>query len=74
MHLFGHCCMGLMWARMGWAAQQALKSDTTDAAFHETKLTTGRYYMERRLPATSLHLQRIKSGADTIMALEATAF
>lgn len=74
MHLFGHCCMGLMWARMGWAAQQALKSDTTDAAFHETKLTTGRYYMARRLPATSLHLQRIKSGADTIMALDAAAF
>ncbi|MGY9012380.1 MAG: acyl-CoA dehydrogenase C-terminal domain-containing protein, partial [Rhodobacterales bacterium] len=48
MHLFGHCCVGLMWARMGWAAQQALKSDTTDAAFYETKLTTGRYYMARR--------------------------
>ena len=74
MHLFGHCCMGLMWARMGWAAQQALKSDTNDAAFHETKLTTGRYYMARRLPATSLHLHRIKSGADTIMALDAAAF
>ena len=66
--------MGLMWARMGWAAQQALKSDTNDAAFHETKLTTGRYYMARRLPATSLHLQRIKSGADNIMALDAAAF
>jgi alkylation response protein AidB-like acyl-CoA dehydrogenase len=74
MHLFGHCCVGLMWARMGWAAQQALKSDTTDAAFYETKLTTGRYYMARRLPATGLHLKRIKSGADTIMALDAAAF
>ena len=74
MHLFGHCCMGLMWARMGWAAREALKTDAADAAFHETKLTTGRYYMERRLPATGLHLQRIKTGADSVMALEAAAF
>ncbi|MDG2403463.1 MAG: acyl-CoA dehydrogenase C-terminal domain-containing protein, partial [Paracoccaceae bacterium] len=41
---------------------------------YQTKLTTGRYYMARRLPATSLHLQRIKSGADTIMALNAADF
>ena len=61
MHLFGHTCMALMWARMGWAAQEALKSDRSDAAFHETKLITGRYYMASDRPATALHLhlQRI---------------
>jgi hypothetical protein len=30
--------------------------------------------MKRRLPATALHLARIQSGADTVMALEAEAF
>ena len=74
MHMFGHVCLGLMWARMGWAAKQALAGGTTDAVFYETKLATGRYYMARQLPATALHLSRIESGAETVMALEAANF
>ncbi|AXI55790.1 3-methylmercaptopropionyl-CoA dehydrogenase (plasmid) [Pseudoseohaeicola sp. NH-UV-7] len=74
MHMFGHVCLGLMWARMGKAARDALATGTSDAAFYETKLATGRYYMARQLPATSMHLARIQSGADTVMALEADQF
>jgi alkylation response protein AidB-like acyl-CoA dehydrogenase len=74
MHLFGHVCLGLMWARMAKAAHSALDAGTSDEAFYKTKLATGRYYMKRRLPATALHLARIQSGADTVMALEAEAF
>ncbi|MEC9311271.1 MAG: acyl-CoA dehydrogenase C-terminal domain-containing protein [Pseudomonadota bacterium] len=74
MHMFGHVCLGLMWAQMAKAAHEALEAGTSDAAFYETKLTTGRYYMARRLPATQLHLVRIQSGADTVMALDAASF
>ncbi|WP_439142136.1 acyl-CoA dehydrogenase C-terminal domain-containing protein [Planktotalea sp.] len=74
MHMFGHVCLGLMWARMAKASRDALASGTSDVAFHETKLTTGRYYMARQLPATALHLTRIQSGADTVMALDAANF
>jgi alkylation response protein AidB-like acyl-CoA dehydrogenase len=74
MHMFGHVCLGLMWARMGKAAQDALAAGTTDPEFYETKLATGRYYMARQLPATALHLTRIQSGGDTVMALEAANF
>ncbi|UWQ73182.1 acyl-CoA dehydrogenase C-terminal domain-containing protein [Leisingera sp. M658] len=74
MHLFGQVCLGLMWAKMGKAAQEALDAGSSDAAFYETKLATGRYYMARRLPATKLHLARIESGAETVMALNADAF
>ena len=74
MHLFGHVCLGLMWGRMARASLDALASGASDAAFHETKLTTARYYMARRLPATAMHLARIESGADTVMALDAEAF
>jgi len=74
MHLFGHVCLGLMWARMAKSAQDALDRGALDAAFYETKLATGRYYMARRLPATSMHLARIQSGADTVMALDADQF
>uniref|UniRef100_UPI0006815391 acyl-CoA dehydrogenase C-terminal domain-containing protein n=1 Tax=Aestuariivita boseongensis TaxID=1470562 RepID=UPI0006815391 len=74
MHMFGHVCLGLMWAKMGKAAREALAAGTSDAAFYETKLATGRYYMARQLPATALHLSRIQSGADTVMALDAANF
>ncbi|WP_293448084.1 acyl-CoA dehydrogenase C-terminal domain-containing protein [Planktotalea sp.] len=74
MHMFGHVCLGLMWARMGKAARDALSTGASDVAFYETKLATGRYYMARQLPATALHLIRIQSGADTVMALDAANF
>ena len=74
MHMFGHVCLGLMWAMMAKASSEALSSGTSDVTFHETKLATGRYYMARRLPATSLHLTRINSGGDTVMALDAANF
>jgi alkylation response protein AidB-like acyl-CoA dehydrogenase len=74
MHMFGHVCLGLMWAKMAKAALLALDNKATDTEFYLTKLTTGRYYMARQLPATGLHLQRITSGSETVMELEAGAF
>lgn len=74
MHMFGHVCLGLMWAKMGLASKKALAEGTGDPAFYETKLHTGRYYMARQLPATALHLSRIQSGADTVMALDVANF
>ena len=74
MHMFGHVCLGLMWAKMAKASHIALRDGTDDAAFHETKIATGRYYMARQLPTTALHLSRIQSGADPVMALDAANF
>jgi hypothetical protein len=74
MHMFGHVCIGLMWAKMAKAAKGALEAGETDTVFYETKLATGRYYMARQLPATALHLSRIQSGADPVMALDAANF
>ncbi|MEY8843312.1 acyl-CoA dehydrogenase C-terminal domain-containing protein, partial [Cribrihabitans sp. XS_ASV171] len=74
MHMFGHVCLGLMWARMAKAAQAALDAGASDREFYETKIATGRYYMARRLPATAMHLSRIESGAETVMALDAANF
>lgn len=74
MHLFGHVCFGLMWSQMALAAQTQLDKGAGDTGFYQTKITTGRYYMARQLPATRMHLARITSGADTVMALAANAF
>ena len=74
LHLLGHVYLGLMWGEMAKAACAALETDPNDRAFYEAKLTTGQYYMARHLPATALHLARITSGGDTVMALDAEAF
>ncbi|HKL54614.1 MAG: acyl-CoA dehydrogenase C-terminal domain-containing protein [Roseovarius sp.] len=74
MHLFGHVCLGLMWARMAKAAQGALAAGNGDSAFLEAKIATGRHYMARHLPMTATHLARIETGADTVMALTPEQF
>ena len=73
LHLMGHVCMGLMWTRMARAALTGLDAGG-DAGFLAAKLATGHYYMARQLPACGLHLARIESGADPVMALAAEAF
>jgi alkylation response protein AidB-like acyl-CoA dehydrogenase len=70
MLMMGHTCLGLMWAKI---AKAALAGDG-DKDFLAAKLATARYYMARQLPATALHLARIESGADPVMALAAEAF
>ncbi len=74
MHMMGHVCLGLMWARMAKAAQTAIDGGASDRDFYDAKIATGRYYMARQLPATKMHLARIETGADTVMALEAANF
>ncbi|MCB6179246.1 acyl-CoA dehydrogenase C-terminal domain-containing protein [Rhodobacter sp. Har01] len=74
LHLAGHVCLGLMWTRMAKAAHQALDEGRGDAAFLQAKIATGRFFMARQLPACALHLARIETGADPVMALPADAF
>ncbi|MBL8579990.1 MAG: acyl-CoA dehydrogenase C-terminal domain-containing protein [Mesorhizobium sp.] len=75
LNLFGLVSLGYMWGQMVKAAQEKLASGAGDAAsFYETKIVTGRYFMERVMPETAAHLARISTGADTMMALPAEAF
>ncbi|MEM8631074.1 MAG: acyl-CoA dehydrogenase C-terminal domain-containing protein [Pseudomonadota bacterium] len=74
MHLFGQVCLGLMWAKMAKAAADAIERGDGDTEFYRTKIATGRYFMARQLPATKMHLARIETGADPVMALEAANF
>jgi hypothetical protein len=72
--MMGHVCLGLMWTRMAKAAYEALDTGAEDRDFYEAKIATGRFSMARQLPACAMHLMRIESGADTVMALAAEAF
>lgn len=74
MHLLGLVSLGYMWALMAQAALDGIEGERGEREFHQAKLVTGRYFMERCLPETAAHLARISSGADTMMALPAEAF
>ncbi len=72
LHLFGLVALGYMWARMAKVSQAKLAEGA--GAFHEAKLVTARYFMERVMPETSAHLARLSTGAESMMALPAEAF
>jgi hypothetical protein len=73
LHLFGLTGLAYMWARTALAAQTRIVGGDTDP-FYKNKLITGRYFLERILPATGMHLAKLKTGAASVMALDAEAF
>jgi len=73
LHLFGLVTLGYMWARMAKVAQDKL-AEAGEQPYLKAKLVTGKFFMERMLPETSLRLSRVQAGADTMMELPAEAF
>ncbi len=73
MQLFGLTAFAYMWAKMAKIAQDKIAADGA-TPFLTTKLVTGRFFMERMLPETTVHLARIQTGAATTMELPAEAF
>jgi alkylation response protein AidB-like acyl-CoA dehydrogenase len=71
--LFGHVCLGYLWAQMAETAQKKIDAGSTDS-FYATKLATGRYFVARTLPETAAYLAKVKTGADPVMALSAEEF
>ncbi|MGP9813923.1 acyl-CoA dehydrogenase C-terminal domain-containing protein [Rhodopseudomonas sp. NSM] len=73
MQLFGLVACGYMWAKMAKVAQDKIAAEGA-TPYLTTKLVTGRFFMERSLPETALHLARIQTGSATTMELPAEAF
>src|SRR5437868_4443123 len=75
MHLFGLVALGYMWCLIAEASKSKAGTGGDGAADRMSqRLATGRFFMERMLPATATHLARIKAGAASTMALPAEAF
>jgi alkylation response protein AidB-like acyl-CoA dehydrogenase len=74
LHLSGLVALGYMWGRMVKAAQDRLAESGEAQDFYRNKIITGRYFMERIMPETAVHLARISSGSETMMSLPAEAF
>jgi alkylation response protein AidB-like acyl-CoA dehydrogenase len=73
LHLFGLVTFAFMWARMAKVAQDKIAA-LGSTSYLTTKLTTGRFFMERVLPETAAHLAKLQAGSATMMELPAEAF
>ncbi len=73
LHLFGLTAYAYIWAQMAKAAQAKIDAGDTDP-FYANKLKTGRYFVERILPDAGAHLAKLKTGAEVLMDLDASAF
>jgi acyl-CoA dehydrogenase len=69
MHMFGLVALGYMWCKIAEAALAKLPKANGAAPTYRTKLVTARFFMERMLPETAVHLARIQSGATSTMEL-----
>ncbi|MFL6740348.1 MAG: acyl-CoA dehydrogenase C-terminal domain-containing protein [Sphingomicrobium sp.] len=74
MNLMGLVSLGWMWLKMAAASARALADGAEDPAFHETKLTTARFFALRELPMTSALRRKVEAGAETLMKVPAEAF
>ena len=73
MQLFGLVTLAICGRR--WPRSRTTRLRARGAtAYLTTKLVTGRFFMERMLPETAMHLARIQSGSATTMELAADAF
>lgn len=72
MHLFGLVALGYMWCRIVEVAREKIAAAPNP--YLSAKLVSARFFVERILPETAVRLARIKSGAESTMALPAEAF
>jgi alkylation response protein AidB-like acyl-CoA dehydrogenase len=66
--------MGHMWVRMIAVAQKRLAQNPQGRDFYETKISTGRFYMEKIMPQVLMLEKCMKSGAAPLMAVAPEQF
>src|SRR5215210_1089691 len=69
MDLMGLVSLAWMWLKMAAASTRALESGASDRAFHEAKLNTARFFIERELPLAAALRRKIEAGAETLMKM-----
>jgi hypothetical protein len=74
MMLMGYLCGGWVMGRSALKAVQLLQAGGGDEAFLETKQVTAQFYFEHLLPRAGGYLTTIKSGSDSMMALDVEQF
>ena len=68
LRVVGHMVYAYFFARM---AKIALEKEDSGDAFYKSKLGTARFYFARLLPETAMLIRQARSGAASLMALDA---
>jgi alkylation response protein AidB-like acyl-CoA dehydrogenase len=71
LRVVGHFVYGYFWARM---AKLALDKAASGDKFYVAKLATARFYFARLMPETASLMRTARSGAQSLMSLEAELF
>jgi hypothetical protein len=71
MRIIGHLVYAYFFARMAKIALEKLDSGDD---FYKAKLATARFYYARLLPETASLIRQARSGAASLMALDADLF
>jgi alkylation response protein AidB-like acyl-CoA dehydrogenase len=74
MQLMGLVALGWMWLKMAAVSDRMKDDPGEDRAFHETKLTTARFYASRELVAAEALRRKVEAGAESVMAMPVEAF
>ncbi|HEY9537015.1 MAG TPA: acyl-CoA dehydrogenase C-terminal domain-containing protein [Kiloniellaceae bacterium] len=72
LNLFAYTALAYLWARMAEAS--LAQKDGDNAAFHEAKLATARFFFQRVLPRSSGHFSALMAGKAPLMAMKEAAF
>ncbi|WP_227369662.1 acyl-CoA dehydrogenase C-terminal domain-containing protein [Halomonas sp. M20] len=70
----GYVTLAYLWARAARTAGQALATSIGESAFYQAKLDTARFYFQRLLPRTRGHVDMIRAGGESLMAMPAENF
>jgi hypothetical protein len=71
LRVVGHLVFSYLFARM---AKIALEKQDSGDTFYTAKLATARFYFARLLPETAMLIRQARSGAASLMALDADLF
>lgn len=74
LHLLGNVVLGFMWAKIAQKSLSEINKKNASSELYRSKITTGKFYMERSLPETKLQLKKIISDKDLIMDLDKELF
>ncbi|MDN7139765.1 acyl-CoA dehydrogenase C-terminal domain-containing protein [Pseudomonas sp. JQ170] len=74
LHLTALVAFGLQWAKMALIADRHLARSEDGSGFYRAKGLTARFFFERILPQTAIHLQRVRAGAQVLSAFDPEQF
>ncbi|MBU6437600.1 MAG: acyl-CoA dehydrogenase C-terminal domain-containing protein, partial [Betaproteobacteria bacterium] len=73
LRVVGHLVFAYWFAVMAKVSQEAIAAGSADT-FYTAKLATARFYMQKLLPETAMLIRQARSGAASLMQLEAALF